>query len=203
MAMSSATGSIFDTAGAAVNDLFGGIGDMQQGALKAKGLNLQAAGLRIKAQGDLAEASEYDLAGELATKNARFTEESTAIKEAQLQRSITQTIGGQQADVAGAGFAQSGSALDIMRDSASQGALTSAVMGQQGLITEAGYKEQADSYALMSGAARMAAAGEFDIANQTDQLAKDTESAADTAGMGKFFSSAIKGVETVAMIAML
>ena len=90
-----------------------------------------------------------------------------------------------------------------MRDSASQGALTSAVMGQQGLITEAGYKEQADSYALMSGAARMAAAGEFDIANQTDQLAKDTQSAAEVAGIGKLFSGALKGVTAIASIAAL
>lgn len=193
--------STFSAAGGAVSDLFGGIGDLQQGALKAKGLNLQASGLRIKAQGDLAEASEYDLAGNLATANEKFTEQSQAIKQMQLDRQIASSQGQTSADVAGAGFASSGSALDILRDSASQGALTKQVLGQQGLITEAGFQEQADSFSVMSKAARTAAAGEFSIADQTDQLAKDTETAAKTAAAGSFISSAIKGVAAIASIA--
>ena len=55
--------------------------------------------------------------------------------------------------MAGAGFAESGSALDLLRDSASQGALAHAVIGQQGLITEAGYEQQRQSYQIMQGAA--------------------------------------------------
>jgi hypothetical protein len=42
------------------------------------------------------------------------------------------------AQVAGDGFAASGSALDILRSSAAQGAIAKAVTGYQGLITEAG-----------------------------------------------------------------
>lgn len=111
---------------------------------------------RAKAAGDKFEQQNYDLAGKLADQNAAFTETSTAIKGAQLDRQLYQTIGGQQADVAGAGFAASGSALDLMRDSASQGALTHAVAGEQGLITEEGYKEQGESYRNMSQAAQVA-----------------------------------------------
>jgi hypothetical protein len=48
--------------------------------------------------------------------------------------------GGIQASTAGSGFQASGSSLDILRDSASQGAIAHAVLGQQGLITEAGYQ---------------------------------------------------------------
>lgn len=192
----------FTAAGGVVSDIFAGIGDFQSGSLKAKGLNLQASGLRIKAQGDLAEASEYDLAGNLAKQNEAFTEQSTAIKKMQQDRANTMALGGERADIAGAGFSESGSALDILRDSASQGALTKAVLGQQGLITEAGYQEQADSFSVMSGAARTAAAGEFSIADQTDQLAKDTQSASDTAGIGSFISGAIKGVGAIASIAL-
>jgi hypothetical protein len=199
MALSTST---FTAAGGAVSDIFAGIGDLQGGALKAKGLNLQASGLRIKAQGDLAEAGEYDLAGNLARKNVEFTEQSTAIKQMQQDRANTMAIGGQQADVASAGFAASGSALDLLRDSASQGALTKAVLGQQGLITEAGYQEQADSFAVMSSAARTAAAGEFGVADQTDQLAKDTQSASDTAAAGSFISGAIKGIGAIASIGL-
>lgn len=124
--------------GGAVNDLFG------------------ADAHRAKAAGDVFEQKNYDLAGHLADQNAKFTEVSTGIKLAQTDRELYKTLGGQQADVAGAGFSESGSALDLMRDSAAQGALTHAVAGEQGLITEAGYKEQADSYRNMSQAAQVA-----------------------------------------------
>jgi hypothetical protein len=119
-----------------------------------------ASGHRSKAQGDLIEAQNYDLAAGLATQNEKFAETSTAIKEAQIDRENAKMIGGQAADVAGAGFAASGSALDLMRDSAAQGALTHAVAGEQGLIQEAGYTEQAQSYQNMSVAAHMAADAE-------------------------------------------
>ena len=51
-----------------------------------------------------------------------------------------------KADIAGGGFAASGSGLDILAQSASQGALQQAVIARQGLITEAGYQEQAQSF---------------------------------------------------------
>jgi hypothetical protein len=137
---------------------------------------------RSKAQGDLMEAKNYDLASTLATQNEKFTETSTAIKQAQLDRENYKVIGGQQADVAGAGFAASGSALDLMRDSASQGALTKAVGAEQGLITEAGYTEQAQSYQNMSAAAHMAADAENHAATGAD------------------ITAAIKGVSAVASL---
>src|SRR5271163_3005967 len=76
---------------------------------------------QAKAQGDYSEATEYNEAAALATQNEGFTKTSTAIKEAQQTRELTMNLGGQTANQAGAGFAASGSALDIMRDSASQG----------------------------------------------------------------------------------
>lgn len=142
-------GTITSISGA-VNDLFGA--DAQ----------------RAKAAGDQFEKDNYDLAGKLAEQNAAFTETSTTIKGAQLDRQLYQTIGGQAADVAGAGFAASGSALDLMRDSAAQGALTHAVAGEQGLITEEGYKEQAQSFRNMSGAAQVAIDAENKAADNAD-----------------------------------
>jgi hypothetical protein len=190
--------STFSNASGAVSDLFGGIGDIMQGDLKAKGLNIQAEGIRLKAQGDLAEATNYDRATVLAEQNKAFTENSTAIQTSQLERNNYLQIGRQRADIAGAGFAASGSSLDILRDSASQGALSKAVLGQQGLITEAGYEEQAASYKTLADTARTTAAGEENIANETDQLAKDTKSAANVAAAGDFISSAIKVGATIA-----
>jgi hypothetical protein len=222
--------STFSNAGGAASDLFAGFGATTQAGLKGKGLNLQASGqritaqgtrlnaegLRIKASGDLAEAGEYDLAGNLATKNEKFTEQSVAIQQMQQERNTTMQIGGQRAEIAGAGGAESGSALDILRDSASQGALAKQVLGQQGLITEAGYDEQAKSYQLMASTARTTAAGEQDIANktdviagqqdqianQTDQLAAQTVQAGKDAATGDFISGAIKGVAAIASIAL-
>jgi hypothetical protein len=132
--------------GGAVNDLFA-----------AEGHEAKAKGLRI-------EADNYDLASGYALKNEKFVETSTAIKQAQLDREIYKTIGGQAADVAGAGFSASGSAIDIMRESAAQGALTKAVGQQQGLITEEGYKVQAQTYTNMGEAARLAADAEDNAA---------------------------------------
>lgn len=103
-----------------------------------------------------------------AGQNEKFTETSTAIKEAQQQRELMMNLGGQQAETAGAGFVASGSSLDILRDSASQGALAHAVMGQQGLITEAGYTEQQKSYQTMQQAATDAGNAENKAATFAD-----------------------------------
>jgi hypothetical protein len=154
----------FKAGGNAVSDLFGAFAS----GTKAKGNRLQA--------------EQYDLAAELALKNKQFAETSTAIKEQQTQRGIETVIGQQQADVAAGGFAATGSALDLLRDSMSQGALTKAVVGQQGLIEEAGFQEQADSFKIMAQSARLAA---------------DAEG---IAGIGKFVSA---GVNTALAVATL
>jgi hypothetical protein len=125
--------STFNSLGAAAQDLF------SIGAHKTK-----AQGLRI-------EAGNYDLAAGFSDQNARFTEESTAIKQSQLDRQMFKALGGQAADVAGAGFAASGSATDILRESASQGELLRTVAGQQGLITEEGYRCRARPIATWRG----------------------------------------------------
>lgn len=173
-------------AGGAVSDLFAGIGATTQANLKAQGLDIQA-------QGDLAEASNYDIAGTLAGQNAQYSETSTAIKEAQIARQNSMTIGGQQADVAGAGFAASGSSLDLLASSAQQGALTKAVAGQNGLIQTAGYQEQQQSYQTMSVAAKSTAAG-------LENIATETEAAGKTAEIGDFISAGLKGVAAIASL---
>jgi dsDNA-binding SOS-regulon protein len=156
----------FSDFGGAASDLFAAQGD------------------KSKQQFDYSEASNYELGANLADQNAKFTETSTAIKEAQQQRELTMSMGQTTADVAGAGFSASGSALDIMRDSASQGALAHAVLGQQGLITEAGYKEQADSYNAMATAATQAGNAEGNAA------------------VGSEVTSGIKAIAGIASIAL-
>ena len=183
MALSDKT---FANAGGAVSDLLGGIG-----AGKSAGLSVDA--LRLKATGDLAEAGQYDLAGDLALRNAQYTKTSTAIQQAQQARATTIQIGGQQNAIAGSGFKTSGSGLDILADSAREGALTQQVLGQQGLIQEAGYDEQAKSYQLMANTARTTAAGEEDIAQKT-------EDAGTFAEIGDFAGGLLKGAAAIATL---
>ncbi len=75
---------------------------------------------KSKAAFDRIEGQEYTLASQLATQNEQFTQMSTAIKEAQTSREVSKSLGATTAAVAGAGFATSGSALDILRESASR-----------------------------------------------------------------------------------
>jgi hypothetical protein len=95
-----------------------------------------------KAQGDLAEAANYDLAAKYADQEAQFTKESTAIQSMQSERATYQSMSQTKADIGGGGFAASGSGLDILASSASQGALQQSVIQQQGLITEAGTRSR-------------------------------------------------------------
>jgi hypothetical protein len=161
--MAFGTGTI-GSAGGAVQDLFA------------------ADAHRSKAQGLRIQADSYDRSAEFSEQSAQFTKTSTEIKQAQLDRDIYKTLGGQAADVAGAGFAASGSALDILRDSASQGALTKAVGSLQGLITEEGFEVQAKNYTAMGAAARLAADAE------------------DNAADGAMWSSAFKGAAAITSI---
>lgn len=118
-----------------MSDIFSGFGDID------------------KMKADEMESGQYTEAADLALQNEQFTKQSTQIKEAQSNRQLTMAMGRTTADIAGAGFASSGSALDILSSNAQQGALTKAVASEQGLVTEAGYAEQAQSYQTMASVA--------------------------------------------------
>jgi hypothetical protein len=184
--MASLSSSTFSNAGGAVSDLFNAFGAEQQGQISSEATQL-------KAQGDLAEAQQYGLAQTLAQQNEQYTAQSTAIQHAQQTRNTTMQIGGQKAAQAGAGFAASGSGLDILADSASQGALAKATLGQQGLITEAGYQEQATSYGIMQSTATQAASEE-------DQIAEQQENAGNNAMFGDIAGALLKGAASVATL---
>lgn len=109
-------------------------------------------------EGATAEANSYTSAAQLAEQNASLTATSTRIQETQMARQVSQTEGTQIADVAGAGFTESGSALDLLRSSAQQGALAKSLTNIQGAITE-------NSYAAQAGAYRGAAASADENAN--------------------------------------
>lgn len=126
--------STFSDIGGAVSDIFGAVGSAQS----AKG---------------------YTKAAGLALENENIAKQSAAIQGVQADRQIYQVIGGQKADVAGAGLAASGSALDLLRSSAQQGSLTKQLVANQGAITALGYEQEANSYEGMASAAKTASAG--------------------------------------------
>lgn len=126
----------FGSAGSAVSDIFGAVGELKM----AKG---------------------YSAAAGLAGQNAEIAAQSARIQTTMAQRQITQTLGGQRADIAGAGLAASGSALDLMRDSAQQGGLTKQLIAAQGAINVNGYQAEQASYEAQASAAKASASGGF------------------------------------------
>ena len=143
MAFGNSTVSSFGTA---AGDILSGIGNDMADNIKAAGYD--------------AEAANYGLAAKFAGENVQFTQESTAIQEAALQRNFEMAQGKTQAEIAGAGFTNSGSAQDIMRENAQQGAIAQGTAAVQGSITELGYQEQQQSYETMQSAATAAANSE-------------------------------------------
>lgn len=171
MAFGSSTISSF---GGAVSDILGG--------------KATAASLRLKAQGDRAEAGNYDLAASLADTNAAYTLRSTEIKKMQADRAAYLGIGETASGIAGSGLdLSSGSALDILRSGAEQAALTQQVLGEQGQISEAGYREQAIAYRNMAIAARSAADQEESMGGDAERNGWITGGIKAAAGIASLF----------------
>jgi hypothetical protein len=131
----------FNLIGGAVSDIFG----------KSKAAATEQQGLKL-------QAGQYREAAAFAEENAKYALTSKQIAEYQVDRSNFQQLGTLEADIGGAGFANSGSAIYLMMDSAKQGDLARSVVTQQGVINIRGYEEQAKSYRNMATAAEMAAA---------------------------------------------
>lgn len=112
------------------------------------------------ASGATASARSYDQAAAIAEQNAQIAKEATTVKELQESRLLYRTIGKQRAGVAGAGFSEGGTALDILQSSASEGALTRAIISMQGSLTENSYAEQAGIYKGMADSARTSSTGQ-------------------------------------------
>lgn len=123
----------------ALLDVTGGFSKAAEDFAGMAGDILVAGGLR-------SERDAYYKAEGYANQNAQIETASTAIRAAQSQREVYKITGGQRADVAGAGLAASGSALDIMRDSAHQGVLENTLIDEQGQINVNAYHQQASSF---------------------------------------------------------
>lgn len=131
--------------------------------------------------GAIAAGKEEDLyrgKAEEAITERDVTEDSERLQQYAASRKIAETLGAQQAATAAAGFQESGSALDLLRESTTQGALTHATLQMQAGIKEAGYTAE-------------------------NKAAENEASAAGVAGLSDTFGAVIKGVTGAAQLAMM
>jgi len=159
----------------------------------------------LQGQGAALEGQAYGEAASLATLNAQYTAQSTAIQQAQAQRQLYMALGTSRAAAAGSGSAGGGSAGDILRSSSRQGALNAAVIGQQGLVTQAGYQEQAASYTLMQQASNVTQQADIASATGEQQAAAEYQQEAQLiseSGTGQIFTGAIQGLAGLASMAL-
>jgi hypothetical protein len=170
----------------AVSDIFQGFAH----EAKANMYGIEAQADLLKGRGAQIEGEAYDRASQLALLNRRYTEQSTAIQEAQAGREIGITQGRTRANVGAGNLEESGSALDVLADSANQGELHKQVIQQQGLISEESYQEQSDVYQKMVEASGVAVEGSL-LARREHIEAAQAEK---TAATGSFVAGAVKGI---------
>lgn len=135
-AMGSATGSLFSDIGGAIQ-AFGAA----QGAKSAAGL--------------------YDYAGDRAKEEAQATLYAGQIKDTLAERQAAGVIGAQQAAVAGSGFAESGSALDLLRESRINAAIQQGAINWQTNQQYNGFIAQESMDRMQASAARTAASNDM------------------------------------------
>jgi hypothetical protein len=98
------------------------------------------------AKGYKEAAKGYEGASRISKENAKLSSFATGIKLVQHRRDAYRTTSGQRADIAGAGFANTGSALDLMRSSAADAALDQSIINIQGTIEKNDFVAQGKLY---------------------------------------------------------
>jgi hypothetical protein len=193
----------------AASDLFAGEytapADQAAATAQADMAKASASADLLQGQGDVLEGQAYGEASTLASLNAEYTTESTAIQVSQADRALYMNLGTQAATAGGSGSSGGGSAADILRNSAQQGALNRGVLQQQGLITTAGYTEQANAYTLQQQASGVAAEAQTVAAGGETEAAAEYTQEANLYGesqTGDFISAALSSVAGVAEIGM-
>lgn len=111
-------------------------------------------------EGSEASVASFQKAASIADTEADLEKQSTQIQEMQQKRQTMGVIGQQQAEVAGAGLAESGSALQLLASSTQQASLTTALTGVQGQILTEGYQQQSAAYTAQAQAAQQAASAQ-------------------------------------------
>ncbi len=137
---------------------------------------VQAAGeqtaLGTEAAGTQAEAAQYGIAGAISGENAQIAELSGQMQQYQNTRQLMMTLGTQAADISGAGFQESGTALNLARSSLQQGLLQNQVIGINANLQAGGYLEAAAATQAEQQAAQTTAATEQQQASTAGNLSQ-------------------------------
>lgn len=128
----------------------------------------QSAASELSAAGNTAEADIYGQASSIAGQNALLALDAGQIKEAQTQLAVNRAIGSQRAAVASNGFAEAGSAVDVMRASLQQGSLDEQLDVENASLQAGAFEEQKQASAAEQTAASTAAS----MAKTTADMAK-------------------------------
>ena len=129
-----------------------------------------AQGETLEATGSTEEESQFTTAAAIAGQNARLAAAAGGVTEAQQNLAINKTIGAQQAGVAGAGFANSGTNLNLLRASKQQGALTTQLTQTQTEMEQGGYLQQQSAATAEATAAGTAAQVQTNAAGEMGAL---------------------------------
>jgi hypothetical protein len=148
-----------------------------------------------QAAGYQKETEAYNTVGAIAAENATVEGVAGNIKQLAANRQVNVTLGSQRAAVASAGFANSGSSLDIMKSSIQQGYLNQQIIQTQTALTQGGFLEegaaaqaeaaggQVASNAALSLSQAQAAAGQLATANAANETAAINAYLASTGGV--------------------
>lgn len=157
-----------------------------------------------QATGAAAEATAYGEAGAVATQNAALEGVAGQVQQVQTARQVTQTIGQQQAGIAAAGFANSGSAIDLARSSVQQGHLADQIIQTQTKMTQGGFIEQAAAAGGEQAATNFASQAATTLAQQQAAAATtaSTTSANETAALINYLNTSGTGGTPQAQLAL-
>jgi len=135
----------------------------------------------VSVQGANAEAAAYQTSADLAGGNQQTEAIAESVRQLQIERGVTKTIGSEKAAVAANGFTQSGSALDIMQASMREGYLTQQLSAMQSVETQRGYLASAAASEGEMNAALVRASGAQQLADA--QLKASTDATAQAAAI--------------------
>ncbi|MDR3562043.1 MAG: hypothetical protein P4N59_11495 [Negativicutes bacterium] len=131
----------FSQIGQGISDIGGAVSDLFQS----------------QAYGDSVQG--YEASANQAFLNAKVAQSSANVNNAIELRTVTQGVGTTAADLAGAGFADSGTGLALVQSSAEQGAQGEAVTALNGQNQVNNYNAQGQAYLAEAAAAKAAQSG--------------------------------------------
>lgn len=152
----------------------------------------------LQAAGDLGEADAYGSAQKIAEQNAQLAGVAGTVQIAQQQRTAMRTIGAQQAQTAASGFANSGSAISMLRDSLQQSYLGKQLIEAQTGITQGGYLEAGAAATAEQQAAQTAAGVATELAGKQQESldAATTNATNETGALTDYLKSVAPTPET-------